>query len=147
MGSMMAKAMDESFKKNKEFMTEMQVSTVQRQIQMQNQMRERGMAMQLSGSRELFNWLASFYGVAALAGLAGAAKGSRGALIPLIPLTFIVGYQWDYCYNTKVERIRKGAEGIMKEEPGLLAMPSGLPTFAAIEAARLQANAPSDKQD
>ncbi|XP_041475286.1 plasminogen receptor (KT)-like [Lytechinus variegatus] len=143
MGSLMAKAMDESFKKNKEFMTEMQVTTVQRQIQMQNKMRERGMAMQLAGSRELFNWLASFYGVVAVAGLAGAAKGSKAALVPLIPLTFLVGYQWDYCFNTKVERIRKEAERILNEEPSILSLPNGLPTFEDIEAARTKAS----KQD
>ncbi|XP_054764906.2 plasminogen receptor (KT)-like [Lytechinus pictus] len=143
MGSLMAKSMDESFKKNKEFMTEMQVTTVQRQIQMQNKMRERGMAMQLAGSRELFNWLASFYGVVAVAGLAGAAKGSKAALVPLIPLTFLVGYQWDYCFNTKVERIRNEAECILNEEPSILSLPNGLPTFEDIEAARTKAS----KQD
>ncbi|XP_030836437.1 plasminogen receptor (KT)-like [Strongylocentrotus purpuratus] len=140
MGSMMAKAMDQSFQKNKEFMTEMQVTTVQRQIQMQNKMRQRGMAMQLAGSRELFNWLASFYGVVAVAGLAGAAKGNKAALVPLIPLTFLVGYQWDYCFNTKVERIRKEAERILNEEPSILALPCGLPTFEDIEASRAQAS-------
>ncbi|XP_071500256.1 plasminogen receptor (KT)-like [Diadema antillarum] len=147
MGSFMAKAMDESFQKNKEFMSEMQVTTLGRQIQMQNQMRERMMAMQLAGSRELFNWLASFYGVMAVVGLAGAARGRRAALAPLLPLTFIVGYQWDYCYNTKVERIRADAERIMTDEHGILAMPAGLPTFDSIEAGRLAGANPSGKKE
>lgn len=38
---------------------------------MQNAMRERQMSMQLAGAREMFNWLASFYGIATLAMLAG----------------------------------------------------------------------------
>ena len=42
-----------------------------RQIQMQNKMRERMMAMQLAGAKEMFNWLASFYGLATVAMFAG----------------------------------------------------------------------------
>lgn len=38
---------------------------------MQNAMRERQMSMQLAGAREMFYWLASFYGVATLGMLAG----------------------------------------------------------------------------
>ena len=38
---------------------------------MQNAMRERQMSMQLAGAREMFNWLASFYGIGTLAMLAG----------------------------------------------------------------------------
>ena len=38
---------------------------------MQNAMRERQMSMQLAGAREMFYWLASFYGIATLGMLAG----------------------------------------------------------------------------
>lgn len=37
---------------------------MERQIQMQNFMRERQMAMQLAKNRELFQWVATFYGIA-----------------------------------------------------------------------------------
>ena len=35
--------------------------TLERQIQMQNQMRERMVAQQVAGAREMFLWLGSFY--------------------------------------------------------------------------------------
>ena len=38
---------------------------------MQNLMRERMMAMQLATAREMFNWWASFYGLAAVGMIAG----------------------------------------------------------------------------
>ncbi|XP_038068499.1 plasminogen receptor (KT)-like [Patiria miniata] len=137
MGSFMAKAMDESFKKNKVFMEESQAVMLERQIQMQNQMRERAVAMQLSGAREMFTWFSSFYGVTAFFCLAGFLKRKNPAVLgPLLPLTFILGYQYDYTYGTKVLRIREGAESILKEERNLLPVPLGLPNLASIDAAR-----------
>ena len=38
---------------------------------MQNAMRERQMSMQLAGAREMFYWLASFYGIATVGMLVG----------------------------------------------------------------------------
>ena len=44
---------------------------MERQIQMQNQMRERQMAMMVARSRDLFMWFGSFYTLALLGGVAG----------------------------------------------------------------------------
>ena len=44
---------------------------MERQIQMQNAMRERQMAMQIARGRDLFQWWATFYSVAALGGILG----------------------------------------------------------------------------
>ncbi|XP_033636495.1 plasminogen receptor (KT)-like [Asterias rubens] len=137
MGSMMAKAMDESFQKNKSFMMESQVMVMERQLQMQNQMREKMMAMQLSGAREMFNWFASFYGVAFVGCLAGFLKSKNPtAIAPLVPLSFVLGYQYDYTHGTKVMRIREDAEKILKNERDMLSIPLGMPTIAGIDAAR-----------
>ena len=38
---------------------------------MQNAMRERQVSMQLAGAREMFNWLATFYGIATIGMFAG----------------------------------------------------------------------------
>ena len=51
--------------------TEWLPDVVGRQLQMQNAMREWQMPMQLTGARKLFNWLASFHGIATLAMLPG----------------------------------------------------------------------------
>ena len=57
MGNFMASAMEENFKKTQKFQMETQRIMLERQIQMQNQMRERQMAAQLARTRELFMWL------------------------------------------------------------------------------------------
>jgi predicted transcriptional regulator len=44
---------------------------VERQIQMQNQMRERVMAMQVARARELLYWFGAFYALAGLGMIAG----------------------------------------------------------------------------
>ena len=71
MGNFLGKAMDENFKKNQQFMLEMNRITVERQIQMQNQMRERMAAAQVAKAREMFVWLGTFYAVATIAMLRG----------------------------------------------------------------------------
>lgn len=44
---------------------------MERQIQMQNYMREQQMSMMMARSREMFNWFGSFYALTLLAGIAG----------------------------------------------------------------------------
>ena len=44
---------------------------MERQIQMQNEMRERMMAQSIARSREMFTWVASFYLIASLAMIRG----------------------------------------------------------------------------
>ncbi|XP_075263475.1 plasminogen receptor (KT)-like [Convolutriloba macropyga] len=111
--------------------------TMERQLQMQNQARERMVAMQISKSREMFTWLASFYSVAVVAAVAGF-KRSRNpaALAPLLPLTFLVGYQADLSYGSKMTRIISDADMILQNESNLLQQPGGMVTLAAIDAAR-----------
>lgn len=131
--------MDENLKKNQKFMLEMNRITMERQIQMQNQMRERMMAAQLAGSREMFMWLGTFYLIAGTAMVAGFLKTRRPAVVaPLLPLTFLVGYQADMAYGSKVIRIRSEAENILMFERELVEMPSGLPTVSSMDMGRLQ---------
>ena len=64
MGNSIGKAMNENLEKQQAFMMELNQITVERQIQMQNQMRERMAATQIAMARERLNWFASFYVVA-----------------------------------------------------------------------------------
>ena len=61
------------------------------------------------------------------------------AIVPLLPLTFIVGYQADLAYGSKVNRIRAEAENILQYERDLTDIPAGLPSIASIDAGRLKA--------
>jgi len=137
MGNLVGKAMEDNLEKNQKFMLEMQRMTMERQIQMQNQMRERMAAAQIARAREMFLWLGSFYGIAGFAMLSGFARTKKPAVIaPLLPLTFVVGYQADLAYGSKMDRIKAEAENIMQYEQDLIEMPSGVPTLAQIDAAR-----------
>ena len=71
MGMLLGKTMEDNFQKNQDFMQENQRVMMERQIQMQNEMRERMMAQSIARSREMFNWFASFYLIASLAMIRG----------------------------------------------------------------------------
>ncbi|KAL8598488.1 hypothetical protein ACOMHN_051276 [Nucella lapillus] len=138
MGAIMGKTMDENLKKQQEFMLKQGQMQLERQLQMQNAMRERQMAMQIARGRDLFMWWASFYSVTLVGGIMGfTKKRSPAALVPLVPLTFIVGYMYDLGYGSKIDRMRAEADRIIDEEQSLLSMPHGLPTFQDIEKGRL----------
>merc|ERR1712154_96836 len=95
---------------------------------------------QVAGAREMFLWLGSFYALAGGAMLAGFVRTKKPAAIaPLLPLTFIVGYQADLAYGSKVNRIKAEAENIMQYERDLIEIPSGLPSLSSIDAARIRA--------
>ena len=71
MGMVLGKTMDEQAQKQQDFMQEVQRVMLERNIQMQNEMRERLMAQQIARSREMFSWLASFYIIAAVGMIRG----------------------------------------------------------------------------
>lgn len=110
---------------------------LERQIMMQNQMREKQMAMQIAWTREFLKYYGTFFSLAAFGLTAGAIKGKKpGLFIPIIPLGFVFAYQYDMAYGTLVHRMRGTAEEILEKEQNLLEMPQGLPTFELIEKAR-----------
>jgi len=138
---MLGKTMEDNFKKQQDFMLEMNRITLERQIQMQNQMRERMVAQQIAGAREMFLWLGSFYVLAGTGMIMGFARTKKpAAIVPLLPLTFLVGYQADLAYGSKVNRIRAEAENILQYERDLTDMPGGLPSLSSIDAGRIKAH-------
>ncbi|RUS79388.1 hypothetical protein EGW08_012848 [Elysia chlorotica] len=138
MGSFFSKTMDENLKKQQEFMLKTQQLAMERQMAMQNEVRERQMAMMIAKSRDFFWYWVTFDTLVSTGLLVGALKRKRYALLlPLIPLSFVTTYQWDLAYGPKIERIREMSERIIDEEHSLLDLPHGLPTFSSVEAARL----------
>ncbi|XP_026332814.1 plasminogen receptor (KT)-like [Hyposmocoma kahamanoa] len=121
-----------SMKKNQELMME-------KQQQLQNQMRERQVAMAIAGSRDVCLWLTTFYVTAGAAMLNGYRKTKKPALlVPLFPLTFVTLYYWDFAYGNKIHRIRKEAEHIMTNEVELLGLPFGLPSLTSVDLGRIE---------
>ncbi|XP_023687678.1 plasminogen receptor (KT) [Paramormyrops kingsleyae] len=137
MGFLMSKSMEQSMKKQQEFMLLNGRLQLERQILMQNQMRERQVAMQIAWSREFLKYYGSFFGLAAFGLSVGAMKRkSPGLFVPIIPLSFILAYQLDTAYGTLLQRMKSEAEDIMVTEHERLELPHGTPTFEAIEKAR-----------
>ncbi|KAM3937703.1 plasminogen receptor (KT) isoform 1-T2 [Leptodactylus fuscus] len=137
MGSFFSRTMDENMKKQQEFMLMNSQLQLERQILMQNQMREKQMAMQIAWTREFLKYYGTFFSLAALGLTAGAIKRKKPALfIPIIPLGFVFAYQYDMGYGTLVHRMKGTAEDILEKEHHLLEMPQGIPSFELIEKAR-----------
>lgn len=137
MGGIFGKAMDENLKKNQEFMLTSQRAQLERQMAMQNSLREQQMAIQLARGRDLFHWWAAFFAVAATGSLAGFRKTKKPVtLVPLLPLTFIVGYLGDMAYGSKLERIKAEAGRILESEMQLLDLPRPLPTIEDLDRQR-----------
>ncbi|PAA84770.1 hypothetical protein BOX15_Mlig021696g1 [Macrostomum lignano] len=143
MGNPVSKIMDSFSKKNQETMAEMQKLTLCRQLEMQNAMRERMMAAQIARGRELFNWTASFYALAFAGAAAAARHGKKVAMAPIVPFTFIIAYQYDLCYGSKMQRIRRMAENILADEFDLTSMPNGMVTLDEIDRRRLASQSPA----
>ncbi|TNM91877.1 hypothetical protein fugu_018889 [Takifugu bimaculatus] len=117
MGFFMSKSMDANLRRQQEFMLHNSRLQLERQILMQNQMRERQAAMQLAWSREFLKYFGTFFAVAAFGLTAGAMKRKRPILVaPLLPLGFILIYQVDAAYGTLMHRVRGEAESIMASE-------------------------------
>ncbi|KAM4634379.1 plasminogen receptor (KT) [Polymixia lowei] len=137
MGFLLSKSMDANFKRQQEFMLHNARLQMERQILMQNQMRERQVAMQIAWSREFIKYFGTFFTLATLGLTAGAIKRRKpGLFAPVVPLSFILAYQVDMAYGTLVYRMRGEAESIMLSEQDRLDLPHGTPTFDTIEKAR-----------
>ncbi|XP_026194793.1 plasminogen receptor (KT) [Anabas testudineus] len=137
MGFLMSKSMDANLKKQQEFMLHSSRLQMERQILMQNQMRERQMAMQIAWSREFLKYFGTFFTMATVGLSVGAVKRKKPALLaPIIPLGFIFAFQMDSAYGTLIYRMRGEAESIMAAEQDRLDLPHGTPTYESIEKAR-----------
>uniref|UniRef100_H2Z997 Plasminogen receptor (KT) n=1 Tax=Ciona savignyi TaxID=51511 RepID=H2Z997_CIOSA len=138
LSSGMKGVMEENMKKQMDFQMDAFQMQLERQLAMQNEMRERQMSMGIARAREIVKYYGSFYVVLAVLGPVAAFRSkSAGPLIPLLPLGFVLTYQLDAAYGDLLARARKEAEHIMKEERDMIELPSGMPTFDLIEAKRL----------
>jgi len=130
-------SMADSAARNQEFMLETQRVALERQIHLQNEMREKLLASQIARSREMLYWFGAFYVVSAAGMLVGYSRARKpGTLVPLVPLSFLLGYQIDLCYGSKLARIKMEAENILTWEREAVALPGGLPSPASLDEAR-----------
>uniref|UniRef100_T1J1M9 Plasminogen receptor (KT) n=1 Tax=Strigamia maritima TaxID=126957 RepID=T1J1M9_STRMM len=110
---------------------------MERQIHLQNQMRERQMAMQVAKTREMLFWIGSFYILATFAMISRYRKTKNSStLAPIVPFSFFIAYQADLAYGSKLTRIKNEAENILEYETQLIHLPNGVPTAQSIDQAR-----------
>ncbi|KAH0521378.1 plasminogen receptor (KT) [Microtus ochrogaster] len=137
MGFIFSKSMNENMKNQKEFMIMHGQLQLERQLTMQNEMRERQMAMQIAWSREFLKYFGTFFGIATISLTSGAIKRKKPALlIPIVPLSFIFTYQYDLGYGTLLQRMKREAEDILETEKAKLELPKGMITFESLEKLR-----------
>ncbi|XP_068830633.1 plasminogen receptor (KT) [Capricornis sumatraensis] len=137
MGFIFSKSMNENMKSQQEFMLMNSRLQLERQLIMQNEMRERQMAMQIAWSREFLKYFGTFFGITAISLTAGAIKGKKPVLIfPMVPLGFVLAYQYDMGYGTLIHRMKGEAENILETEKSKLQLPKGMITFESLEKAR-----------
>nr|XP_020657226.1 plasminogen receptor (KT) isoform X2 [Pogona vitticeps] len=137
MGFVFSKSRNDIIKNQQEFMVMNSRLQLERQILMQNQMRERVMATNIAWTREFLKYFGTFTGLAAVGLTIGAVKKKKpGLFLPLVPLSFILVYQYDMGYGSLLQRIKSEAENILDSECSMLEMPKGPITFEDIEKAR-----------
>ncbi|XP_037288454.2 plasminogen receptor (KT) [Rhipicephalus microplus] len=119
---------------------EMQNHQLERQIYKRYLMHQRLFALKIAHARELFFWIAAFYVSSSAALLAGYRKTKKPLILaPILPMTFILAYQGDLAYGSKLVRIKGEAENIMSFEKELLELPHNVPTVGGIDEAREKA--------
>ena len=107
----------------------MMITQMRRQLIMQNEMRERGISMQLAMARRQFQYWAVFVTPLALILPIAAIKIKKPQLIaPLWPLGIATTFQYDMAHGSGVIEARKEAELIMKHQRELLEVPNGMPS-------------------
>ncbi|KAM5261351.1 plasminogen receptor (KT) [Hipposideros larvatus] len=137
MGFIFSKSMNENMKNQQEFMLMNARLQLERQLIMQNEMRERQMAIQIAWSREFLKYFGTFFGIAAISLTAGAIKRKKPAfLFPIVPLSFVLTYQYDLGYGTLIQRMKGEAENILETEKSKLQLPKGMITFETLEKSR-----------
>ncbi|XP_044512582.1 plasminogen receptor (KT) [Gracilinanus agilis] len=137
MGFLFSKHMNENMKQQQEFMLMNARLQMERQLTIQNEMRERQMAMQIAWTREFLKYFGTFFGIAAISLTAGAIKKKQpGLFFPIVPLSFIFAYQYDMGYGTLLQRMKGEAENILETENSKLQLPRGSITFETLEKAR-----------
>ncbi|XP_074053574.1 plasminogen receptor (KT) isoform X2 [Macrotis lagotis] len=137
MGFLFSKHMNENMKQQQEFMLMNARLQMERQLTLQNEMRERQMAMQIASTREFLKYFGTFFGVAVIGLTVGAIKKKQpGFFVPVIPLSFILAYQYDMGYGTLLQRMKGEAENILDTENSKLQLPKGMITFETMEKSR-----------
>ncbi|KYO20844.1 plasminogen receptor (KT) isoform X1 [Alligator mississippiensis] len=137
MGFIFSKSMSDTLKSQQELALVNSRLQLERQILMQNQMRERQMAMQIAWTREFLKYFGLFFGLTAVGLTTGAMKKKKpGLLLPIVPLSFILAYQYDMGYGTLLQRMKGEAEKILDTDSALLELPKGAITFEGLEKAR-----------
>lgn len=91
----------------------------QNQLKAQERMIRRQLAFQLAFSKDMLNWMGTGYGLILLGATAATIKQKKFPPFAAIPIIFgglVVGYNYDFVYGDKVNRVQRYYEEIIKNE-------------------------------
>nr|XP_027231467.1 uncharacterized protein LOC113823059 [Penaeus vannamei] len=95
-----------------------------RQQEAARRMVQRQMALQVASVRERLEWFAPFLVSSATFLFLGYRKTRNSVVLyPLVPMCFALGYQVDFAFGSKTNRIKNIAESIMRHEGHLIHVP------------------------
>lgn len=87
--------------------------------------RQMQLAMSYAKGKDIFYWYIAFYATTVpLMILNGIKKKNYNMLLPVSSLSYLLFYQFDYFYLNKIERIRREAQRLIREEPELFFPPN-----------------------
>jgi len=119
---------------------------MERQIQMQQLIQERMMAMNVARARDIAYYLMIFTSAVGIVGIPMTVQKKNPVYIfPMFPLAFVWHYFYDLGFGNKLTRQRKYAEELLASKPELVALPKGPITFDEIEECRRKLKLEAEK--
>ena len=145
MGNYITKAKADMASTIEQKTTQMTQTQLTSQIAMQNEMRQRQLAMQIGINRERFQYYNIFYlGLVPLLLIGGIKSKKPQLVVPVLPLSCAYAFQYDMAYGVPwrskplMVRAKEQGEGILTgNDPyfkiDVLDVPTGMPKFAEIQ--------------
>ncbi|KAF2072566.1 hypothetical protein CYY_006115 [Polysphondylium violaceum] len=116
MGNIATRATDNMIEKQKALQTEMVSLQLKNQIQMQDRMMKKQIALNMALTKERTYWFGGVTGVLYLGLLGSIVRGKRDisklVAAPTVLITLVTAYQWDLAFGNKINRVKKMADEI-----------------------------------
>jgi len=116
MGNIATRATDNMIEKQKSLQTEMITLQLNNQVQMQERMMRKQIALNMALTKERTYWFGGVAGVLYLGLLGSILKKkpdmARVIAAPTALITVVTAYQWDLAWGDKINRVKKMADEI-----------------------------------
>ncbi|KAM4752631.1 LOW QUALITY PROTEIN: plasminogen receptor (KT) [Cyanocitta cristata] len=132
-GLVFSKALSGSLKGQQEFLR----LQLERQLVLQNLMRERQTAVLIAWTQEFLKYFGTFLTFCYTLTTGAIKRKNPAVLLPILLLSFVFSYQYDMGYGTLLQRIKGEEENILVTQSTLLELPKGSFTYKDLEKIRI----------